>query len=70
MRLDDSLRELEQALGDLRRVRESTTAWSDDVRHRFDDQRLTPMDEAGTRLVRAIRKSQEQFRIALRLIDE
>jgi hypothetical protein len=68
MELDDSLKELERALSDLRRVRDSTTAWSDEVRQRFDDQRLAPIEEAGTRLIAAIRKTQEQFSTAQRLI--
>jgi hypothetical protein len=69
MGLEDPRGELERALADLRRVRESTGAWSDEVRRRFDEQRLTPLREAGTRLLATMSRVQEQFAQAERIID-
>lgn len=66
--LDDPLDELQRALADLRRARDETTAWSDEGRRVFDEQRLDPLDEAGARILAAIRKAQEQFSDASRQI--
>lgn len=70
MDLDDALRELERALWDLRRVRDSSAAWSDETRTRFEAQRLTPLEEAGVRLLENIRKAQDAFSRAQRLMGE
>jgi hypothetical protein len=69
MGLDEPRDELERALAELRQARESTTAWSDEVRRRFDEQRLTPLREAGTRLLAAIGRTQEQFSRAERALQ-
>lgn len=66
--LDDPLDELQRALADLRRARDETTAWSDEGRRVFDEQRLDPLDEAGARILSAIRNAQEQFSDASRQI--
>lgn len=70
MNLDDSLDDLERALAALRQVRDDTTEWSDDVRTRFDDQRLTPLDEAGIQLIAAIKRAQDGFGNAERLVAD
>jgi hypothetical protein len=68
MTLGQPLRELERARADLRQTRESTPGWADERRRRFDSQRLTPMEEAGARLAAALKRAEEEFSAAQRLI--
>jgi hypothetical protein len=66
--LDDPLDEVQRALMDLRRARDETTAWSDDGRRVFDEQRLDPLVDAGAQILAAIRNAQDQFSDASRQI--
>lgn len=68
--LDDPLDELRRALADLRRVRDETAAWSDEGRRVFDEQRLDPLAEAGTRILAAIRHAQAEFTEASRQVAQ
>jgi hypothetical protein len=69
MALENPLAELARARAELARVRESTaTAWSDELRQKFDRARLDPMDEAVARLLTAMRRAQDQFASAQRIL--
>ena len=69
MDLEAPLDELARARADLARVRESTgTAWSDKLRRDFDRARLDPMDDALARLTVALRRAQDQFNSAQRIL--
>jgi hypothetical protein len=70
MAFENSLGELERARAELAHVRESTaTAWSDELRRRFDRARLVPMDEAVGRLMTALHRTQDQFASARRILS-
>jgi hypothetical protein len=70
MALENPLGELERAQAELARVRESTAAaWSDELRRRFDQGCLDPMDEAVCRLMTALRRAQDQFASAQRILS-
>jgi hypothetical protein len=69
MMLEAPLGELERARAELARVRESTAAtWSDKLRQEFDRGRLDPIDDAVARLVIAVRRAQDQFTSAHRIL--
>jgi hypothetical protein len=70
MSFEESLRRIETARADLRRSHADSSAWSDDVRRRFDAQRLTPLEEAGTRITVALRMAQERCDAAERLLRD
>lgn len=66
--MDQPISNLERARADLRRARDSTPGWADARRRDFDNHKLTPLDDAGARLALALKRAQEQFRAAQRLI--
>ncbi|MGY1802955.1 hypothetical protein ACI78T_06715 [Blastococcus sp. SYSU D00922] len=60
MRLQETMRMVEAARAELERARSDTAGWSDDLRRRFDAQRFQPLVDAGTRMVVALQRAQEQ----------
>lgn len=69
MALDRPIREVETALNDLRKVGSSTDAWSDKQRGKFDSERMQPLTQAGTQLMQAMQRAQEQVQQAERLLS-
>lgn len=61
MSMDGTIREVERAVGALRRSADDASAWSDEQRSRFDSQRLQPLIEAGTQLAAALRRAEDHF---------
>jgi len=69
MMLEEPMRRLDMARGDLTRAENASTAWADLQRSEFDSQRMLPLKEAGAQLEQALRKASEQCEAANRLLD-
>ena len=65
MTLDDDIRATQIAKSDLRRAAENAHGWNDEVRRRFDSNRLAPLEAAGETLLRALTKAQRSYRDSL-----
>jgi hypothetical protein len=69
MSLSEAARMVETARAELERTRSDTAGWSDELRQRFDAQRFKPLTDAATKMAVALKKAQEQFDAAQRMID-
>jgi hypothetical protein len=69
MILEGPIRQVEIAQAEFRSVADNATGWSDQQRHTFDSQRIRPLVSAGTQLLSALRKAQEQCAAAERLLS-
>lgn len=68
MMLDEPVRDTQQSLAGLRQAAADAHGWSDEVRRRFDAQRLEPLTEAGVQLLQALTRAQQQHQAALALM--
>lgn len=68
MALDQPIRDVETALNDLRKVASNTDGWSDKQRSKFDSERMQPLVQAGTQLMQAMQRAQEQLQQAEKLL--
>ena len=68
MILEGPIYQAENARGELTKAVRSADRWSDNLRQQFDAQRLTPLNEAGRRLIAALKKAAEQGAKAERLL--
>jgi len=69
MIFQDELRRLELARADLARARAGPAGWSDQLRRRFDANRMEALTDAGARLATALADAQQKFEAAERLIS-
>lgn len=70
MALDQTIREVETAINDLRKAASSTDAWSDKLRSKFDSERMEPLVKTGKDLMQAMERAQEQVRQAEKLLAD
>ena len=70
MSIQDAVRDLEAAVGNLKKIADGSTGWSDQQRVRFDQQRLTPLLNAGAQLGLALRLADEKLTSAQNAIRE
>jgi hypothetical protein len=62
--LRDAIAAQQRALGELKRSREASAAWSDEQRHRLDRQTLEPLAADGQRLLQALRAAAQEIAAA------
>jgi len=67
MILDEAIRTTQQSIAALRQAEVDAHGWSDEVRRRFEAQRLAPLTEAGNLLLRALTRAQQQHEAAVGL---
>lgn len=68
MTLSDDIRATQLARSDLRRAAENANGWNDEVRRRFDSNRLAPLEDAGETLLRALSGAEESYSKSLSLM--
>ena len=70
MTLENAVRQVELAQAELRAVDMRAQGWADKQREQFDKQRLEPLKGAGSRLIAALRKADEQCQAAIRMMAD
>jgi phage shock protein A len=68
MILDEPIRDTQQSLAGLRQAAADAHGWSDEIRRRFDAQRLEPLAKAGNQLLQALTRAQQEHQEALSLL--
>jgi hypothetical protein len=62
--LRDAIALQQRGLGDLKRSRDASAAWSDEQRDRLDRQTLEPLTSDGQRLLEALRSAAREIAAA------
>lgn len=70
MRFSDAVARTTAARALLDRASRDSERWSDDLRQRFDAQRLKPLHAAGSSLETALKKAQQECEAAERLLRQ
>ena len=70
MILEGPLGQVEKATAALDKAVSSAEGWADDQRQAFDRGRVQPLKDAGTRLMTALQRAQDQLARAERLLSE